>query len=124
MVRRPVLSLATLALAGCAHVARGPARYGAFSSELEARSIARTFNCDVGEFAAQYDAHRQQPVAVGDRLCTVLGRFGDPEFVDKNDVVSTGVARIRYRVNRQYYRVSTTRRDGTWVVTAAGMAAR
>jgi hypothetical protein len=124
MARWP-LAIAVLPLGACAHFGGAPEHYGAFASELEARSLATTFNCDMATFKSEYADHRRQVVPVGSSFCHVLGRYGDPEYVGRNDVLTTGVARVRYRVGRKYYVVTSSRRDnGNWVVTSSAMTSR
>ena len=123
MTRWP-LAVLLLASGACATFRSKPPRYGAFSSETEARSLATTFNCDVSAFKPEYAERRRQPVALGGPFCAVLGRYGDPEYVGRTDVVSTGVARVRYRIDRSYYNVAATRRDGVWTVTSSSTSAR
>jgi hypothetical protein len=138
----PILML--FAASGCSFFHRGTsAEHSAAATGYDRRSaekssvpgvtpeMATRYGCTWEQVQANWKQRRMQPAKIGEPLCTVLGRYGQPFSVSARRVADMQLLSLQYKVNGRYTNIVAVqyddtptnrklrRRTGEWVVQSA-----
>ena len=109
-----------ISLAACSHFRHQDTTYygvtPAGSGASTAARLAGDYGCTAEQVAANWQSARLELARPGTPICSVLGRYGDPISVSKNNIANMQLVSMLHRQpNGRYYNATFVYYDDTKV---------